>query len=267
MRSNGKIKMSKNKLISNLNNKRFILWLVSLMAVIAVSLVSPISQSLDYHNFSDSNSFIGIPNSLNVISNLAFILVGMYSIVFVIKNKDSLDKFYWSSLIYGIGIFFVGLGSGYYHWTPDNDTLLFDRLPMTIAFMSFYAMIVSAFIKPLNGLKLLPWLLLAGGISVWYWVATEEIGKGDLRWYALVQFLPMILIAVILALFESKDHNKSLVFSVMGWYFIAKIFEFIDSQVYEITGVISGHSLKHIFAAIACLYIVKWIRSLLNKQI
>lgn len=257
--------MLNNKLISNINNKRFILWLVSLMAVIAVSFVSPISQSLDYHNFADTNSFIGIPNALNVISNLAFILVGLYAIVLVSKNKRSLYKFYWSALIYSIGIVFVGLGSGYYHWTPDNDSLLFDRLPMTIAFMAFYSMIISAFINPSSGLKLLPWLLVAGGLSVWYWIATEEIGKGDLRWYALIQFLPMILIAVILALFELKDRNKSLVFSVMGWYFIAKLLEFIDSQVYEMTHFVSGHSLKHIFAAVACLYIVKWIKTLAVK--
>ncbi|MEJ7830980.1 MAG: hypothetical protein WKF91_22430, partial [Segetibacter sp.] len=28
-------------------------------------------------------------------------------------------------------------GSGYYHWQPNNETLVYDQIPITIVLMSF----------------------------------------------------------------------------------------------------------------------------------
>ena len=38
-----------------------------------------------------------------------------------------------------LGLFLTGFGSGYYHWEPTNDTLVLDRLPMTILFAGVVA--------------------------------------------------------------------------------------------------------------------------------
>ena len=37
----------------------------------------------------------------------------------------------------------VAIGSSYYHWKPSNSRLVWDRLPMTVGFMSLVAVVIS----------------------------------------------------------------------------------------------------------------------------
>ena len=173
--------------------KRLLLWLIAVITIVSIAQVPAISQTTDYHHFADERSWLGVPNFGNVISNLPFFIIGLAGIVYVANHRNQLADFYWGGLTFSIGVLLVAFGSGYYHWAPSNETLLWDRLPMTIGFMGLYALIVSAFVKVESGVRLLPWLIVAGILSVLYWYFTESIGKGDLRWYALVQFLPMVL--------------------------------------------------------------------------
>jgi len=50
----------------------------------------------------------------------------------------------WSKFV---GVFLTGIGSSYYHLYPDNRTLVWDRLPMTIAFMALFGAIVGEYIS------------------------------------------------------------------------------------------------------------------------
>lgn len=243
-------------------NKRLLLWFIAIIAVVSISQFPPISQDLDYHQFADQDTLFGIPNMLNVLSNIPFLLVGLYGLMFVRREKTNLGAMYRGALTFCIGVALVSIGSGYYHWMPTNETLIWDRLPMTIAFMGLYSMIVSAFVNAQSGVRLLPWLLLAGIVSVAWWFLTESSGQGDLRWYVLVQFLPMILSMVILLSYKVDNLNKSKLVWVLGWYIIAKLLELGDLQVLEFTSLISGHSLKHVAAAIASFYVVAWLRTM-----
>ena len=47
---------------------------------------------------------------------------------------------------------------------------------------------------------------------------------------------------------------------IVTWYVIAKLLERFDKQVFSAIGFISGHSLKHIAAAVATWYIVQLFR-------
>ena len=99
-------------------------------------------------------------------------------------------------------------------------------------------------------------LLAAGAGSVWYWAYTESIGAGDLRPYALVQFLPMVLILLMVALFPSPAGGTRYLLWCLGWYLAAKGLEHFDAEVFVLAGgALSGHSLKHVAAAagVACL--------------
>lgn len=242
--------------------ERLLLWLIAIVAIAGIMQIPPVSQDLTYHSFADHNAlFLGISNTWNVLSNLPFVLVGMYSLYVARKYKDDLfcSGIYKQFIVFSIGVFLVGFGSAYYHYEPNNLTLIWDRLPMTIAFMSLYSIIISAFIGKKSGNNLFPWLLVCGFISVIYWAITESLGAGDLRMYALVQFLPMILMAVILYMFKSVSLNKGMLLMTMFWYGVAKAFETFDGFVYQALGEsMSGHSLKHVAAAIACAYIIKW---------
>jgi hypothetical protein len=114
---------------------------------------------------------------------------------------------------------------------------------MTLAFMAFFAIILGEHIDPRLPRWLLWPLLLAGVASVLYWRATD-----DLRPYALVQFLPVLLIPLVLLLYPKP--GRGAVWLALGCYVLAKGLEQFDGQVYEALGhAISGHSLKHLAAA------------------
>ena len=49
---------------------------LAVAVVLAMSLVKPIPQPPEYHGFKDARSFLGIPNVLNVVSNLPFLIIG-----------------------------------------------------------------------------------------------------------------------------------------------------------------------------------------------
>ena len=62
----------------NNNKTGIVIVVLSLVATIAMFLmVEPIKQNPDYHAFSDIHTILSIPNFLNVLSNIPFLLVGL----------------------------------------------------------------------------------------------------------------------------------------------------------------------------------------------
>ena len=147
-------------------------------------------------------------------------------------------------------------GSAYYHWSPDNATLVWDRLPMTLAFMSLMAAVTSEHIEIKSGQRALVPLLLFGVASVWYWHWSEMHGHGDLRAYALVQFYPVVGLPLIIWLFPRKNAQLAYLGWAVFFYFLAKILEFGDARIYAVLGFVSGHSLKHVSAAMSAWLIL-----------
>ena len=154
----------------------------------------------------------------------------------------------------------VAAGSAFYHWSPDNETLVWDRLPMTIAFMSFFTILIAERISLRVAMRLFPVLLIAGLASIVYWHFSEQVGQGDLRPYILVQFLPIVLIPLILLLFPAGYDRTSAIWWVLFWYLMAKLLEWLDAEIYDILILVSGHSLKHVAAAIGCLVFLRHLR-------
>ncbi len=245
-------------MISGLNWRHGIL-IGLLIAGMAVPLfLDPIPQNLRYHSFADTTTFLGIPNCINVVSNLSFLIVGILGLWssrskgFVLNSPDSRLAYN----IFFIGVIFVGVGSGYYHVHPTNATLVWDRLPMTVSFMALLAMITGDCMSPNIG-KALLWPLIGIGVgSIGYWYGTELWAVGDLRPYGVVQFLPMVLIPVILSLFGTRSLRSPFLWATLGTYLLAKVVEFFDPELYAITGFMSGHSLKHIIAALAIGWVI-----------
>ena len=199
-------------------NERIGSWVVTLMtlvAVIALAIHGPIPQSQSYHAFADTRTIWGIPNFFDVISNLAFVLVGLLGLYesFVNNTIKMVTENRVSYTVFFIGVALVGLGSGYYHLVPSNESLVWDRIPMTIAIMALVSIVISEFVSiRLGAILLIPFVAI-GILSVLYWYWTETTGNGDLTPYVLVQFLPMIVIPVILVCFDS-------VFTKTGCYWL-----------------------------------------------
>jgi hypothetical protein len=227
---------------------------IIVVALVSVLFVPAIPQDINYHQFADQRRILGTPNLFNVISNIPFMIVGYLGIQLLLKNQTICicQDIYWAYRVFFIGVFFVGLGSGYYHLFPNNKTLIFDRLPMTVAFMAFFTIIVSEFISvPVGKLLFIP-LLLLGMFSVWYWYFTEQQGAGDLRLYGLVQFVPLLLTPLIIWLFLSSFSHSHLLWYFFAAYVLAKVFEASDGIIYQYLFQISGHSIKHIIASMGC---------------
>lgn len=234
--------------------------LVAVASVVALLYSGRIPQDPTYHNFSDSKTYFSVPNALNVLSNIPFILVGFYGVFSLMWGKltsstliKSNELAYW---VLFLGTAFVGFGSSYYHLSPSNETLVWDRLPMTIAFMSLYSIIICEFVSVKYCRATLIFLLMSGTISVLYWWYTESHGVGDLRYYIVVQFFPVITIPIILLFFRSKFTLVSAYWVLLLLYVLAKLVEYFDHQIHGALSVLSGHSIKHIFPAIGILYLL-----------
>ncbi|MBI4735646.1 MAG: alkaline phytoceramidase [candidate division NC10 bacterium] len=249
---------------------------VTLAAIAGMWDLPPIPQSQDYHRFADQRAFLGIPNFLNVISNAAFLLVGAMGLSFLWRRRGSGPESsfaegseQWPYVIFFLGVALTGLGSGYYHLAPDNARLVWDRAPMSVAFMSILAALATERISVKAGrLSLFP--LVAAGIgSVWYWRLTELGGRGDLRPYIIVQFYPTVAIPLIMLLFPSRYSRSADLLGAGATYGVAKAFEAADAQVFAVGRIASGHTLKHITAALATYLILRmlWRRRLLLLEV
>lgn len=236
-----------------------------ILAALAVSRLPRISQDPAYHRFADSRTFLEVPHFLNVISSLPLAVVGLLGLYGLARKRnpvqggppwDHPEKWPLWGLFFGVAA--TGLGSAVYHWDPGNTGLVLDRLPMTIAFVSFFAMVISERIKVRAGFLAMFPLLFVGFGSVLYWHQTELAGAGDLRPYIMVQFFPMLAIPLIMFLFPWKDRERGWhIWGPLGFYGLAKITESMDAPIYEMGRIVSGHTIKHLLAAAA----VYWVYS------
>lgn len=221
------------------------------IAFFAMFLIPPIPQDLAYHQFADQRKIFRVPNFWDVVSNIPFLIVGLLGIKKLAQgNLRIIREFKIAYYTLFVGVALVSLGSGYYHLWPDNLSLVWDRLPMTIAFMSLIAIITAEFVSLRLAKKMFWPLLLLGISSVIYWILTENAEQGDLRFYGLVQFLPMVSIPIVLLCFNSKFSHTNVYWWLLICYFAAKLFEHFDGEIFSALSVISGHTIKHLVAAL-----------------
>lgn len=235
--------------------RAYLILLLALAALIAVLSLPPIAQDPSYHDFADRRGFLGIPNFLDVTTNLAFLAVGIAGVWLCASNRRAMSA-RWSWIACFIGVALVCFGSGYYHLAPDNGTLVWDRVPMSVGFMGLLVAVLAEHLNlRLEKILLAPAILL-GVASVVVWHVTD-----DLRLYAWVQFMPLLVIPAVLLLFDSPYTHRRLLLVALAVYAVAKLAEHYDLAVFEATGrVISGHSLKHLLAALALLVVYGMLR-------
>ena len=234
---------------------------ISMAAFVAMLFTGPIEQDVHYHFFADDRSFNAIPNFWNVVTNFPFIIIGLLGVITVAQSRpnDAFKELIFCCYVFFIGIFFTGIGSAYYHWHPTNQTLIWDRLPMTISFMAFFSLLIGDTISTKAGKQILWPLILIGFMSIIYWTSL-----GDLRLYVLVQFLPVFLTPIILLLYRSQSKIAKYFWIMIVFYALAKLFESSDHQLFNVCGM-SGHSVKHLFAALAPVSLIFALRKISTK--
>lgn len=255
-----------------------VLFLVALAGAAGFMLYrhAPIPQWESYHAFADGRTMYRVPNALNVLSNVFFAFAGIAGMRFLGRGP-SLDpdasfragahtafESYRERPAYAIffaGVFLTAFGSGFYHLAPNTPRLFWDRLPMAIAFMSLFATVVAERISIYWSRNLLLPLVAAGVASVVAWRISEQNGAGDMRAYVFVQGFPMLALPLMMILFRSRYTHGWMLLVVVLLYGGAKALEQFDAKVFELTGnQVSGHSLKHVVAAMACYAVVIMLR-------
>jgi hypothetical protein len=251
-------------------NRGHALLTVTLLIVVAVFLfVDPYPQPQSYHAFADDRTLFGVANFWNVATNAVFLVPGIAGLL-MLRSADHPGILPGLNPAYHIlftGILLTAIGSAWFHLAPNNHTLFWDRLPMTIAFMSLAAIIVGEHVSESLGRRLLWPLLAIGAASIFYWDWSESHNAGDLRLYGLVQFLPMLLIPVLLLMYRSVFDRTGFIWIVFLLYALAKVFEQLDGRVYNLGELLSGHSIKHVIAAIGPLVLIDGINKRRIRQV
>lgn len=242
-----------------------------MIGFIGLLFLDPVPQDPIYHVFADNRKILGIPNFYDVVSNVFFALAGGLGGMALIRwsgRKDFMcGSEFWPYAVFFLSVGFVALGSAYYHLEPSNETLLWDRLPMSVAFMALTSAVVADRINGSAGNTWFLFLLVTLGLlSLVYWHWTESAGRGDLRFYGFLQFYPMVLLPIVLWLFP--DHRFTpgrFLIWVIAWYSAAKALEHFDHEIFAATGnTVSGHTLKHLAAAIAAFVVLRMLEAQRN---
>jgi len=226
--------------------------LISCLILLALGTWGPtMAQPEHYHAFADQRSLFGIPNMMDVLSNLAFAgfgVVGAWRVWLLPRGDLSPVQ---RSLA---GLFFFGLVataacSGWYHLQPEDNGLAIDRYGMTLAFAGLLGLAGATRVSDRAGQWLALIVLVFGTWSIWGWSTTANI----LPW-TLLQFGGIALILGLACLPARAGALPVCWIAVILAYALAKVLELFDLPVYQLTGeLVSGHTLKHIVASCAAL--------------
>jgi hypothetical protein len=249
------------------SSRLFILSGIVTLLVVMVFLFPPLAQDPTYNRFADQRGWAGIPNALNVLSNIPFFFIGIWGIWNLFRGQgsgagigltDSCER--WAFVVFFAGVTLTSSGSAYYHWAPTNTTLVWDRVPMAIGFMGLLSAVVAERINLRIGYFLLAPLVAAGIGSVLYWHWSELGGKGDLRPYIFVQYASLVIILYLVIALPPRYTRGGDFIIALALYGLAKAFEVFDAPVMSLGRVVSGHTLKHFAAAAAIAWLLRMLR-------
>lgn len=228
-------------------------------------LVPPIGEFPGWMAFADHRGFGVVPHFGDVVSNVGFLVVGLWGLGFVLGPDDGrrwsrpAERLPWA--VFFLGALLVALASARFHWTPGSATLFWDRLAMAVCFMALTAGVVADRVDLRAGLVALPLLLALGLAGVLHWNVTAVAGQPDLRFYGLVQYFPSVLVVMLVWLFPGRLTDGRYVAGMLGWYALAKVFELSDGAVFAGLGqTVSGHTLKHLAAAVAIYWVLRMLK-------
>lgn len=218
--------------------------------IVAMALFGPILQPEGYHHFADQRALSGIPNAGDVLSNLGFLLVGLYGLVTWRRSSPATPAHT------EYGVFFAALaltaaGSTWYHLAPDDARLVWDRLPIALACGALLAAELRR-AWPDAARVALPVLLMLGVASVAWWSYSA-----DLRPYLLIQAAPLLLIPALHWQSRAPMARRTAFVLAIVLYVVAKMFEVADAAAFEALGIVSGHTLKHVLAFAAAFILVR----------
>lgn len=220
--------------------------LLGAAALFALAVWGPVLPASEHqHAFADQRAWLGIPCALDVLSNLPFALAGVWGLA-ALRRAVGLDvASRWLAGLFFAGLLCTAAGSMLYHAQPGDAGLLWDRLGMVLPFAGLLGLAAASRVSGRAGGAAAGTVLVAGTLAVGWWAHT-----GNLMPWAVVQ-LGGMLVVLALACLPRRDGALAVhLGAVIGLYAVAKLFEAADHAVFDATyQAVSGHSLKHLFAA------------------
>jgi hypothetical protein len=232
--------------------------------LLAALLLPPLAQPASFHAFADDRTLWGLPNALDVLSNLPFALAGAAGLL-VLRRVHAMELSGVQrrcAALFFVGLVITSLVSGWYHVRPDDLGLAFDRAGMALAFAGLLGLAVAAHVSDRAGRLLARALvpLAAAGILACYF-------SGNLLPWALLQGGGMVLLVVLACGQPRPGEIRVRWWLVLAAYGVAKLFEAGDAFIHAASGeLLSGHTLKHLTAAAAALPVIAALARLDGRQ-
>lgn len=225
----------------------------ALLVLILTALLAPAMPAAAWHipHFVDDRTWLGVPNAGDVLSNLAFLAMGVWGTERLRARRDAPVGASW----FFVGLILTCLGSGFYHLDPDApQRLVADRLGMAVAFAGFLGIAASERISARAGEAVLVLTMIAGLLAAW-------VARENLTPWVVLQFGGMAL-AVGLAFTRPRPGALGVPLGgALFFYVLAKLLELGDVTLFEATGhMVSGHTLKHLAAALAAWPVIRALR-------
>jgi hypothetical protein len=222
--------------------------LLGLAALLALAVFGPVLPAGEHpHGFADQRALWGIPCAWDVLSNVPFAVAGVWGLWALRRlASGALDPASRAmATLFFVGLLCTAVGSGAYHWTPQDAGLLWDRLGMVLPFAGMLGLAAASRVSQRAGWAAAGTVLWAGPLAVVWWRHT-----GNLMPWAVVQ-LGGMLVVLGLACLPRRDGTLGVhLGAVIALYAAAKLFEGADHAVFDATHQwVSGHSIKHVLAA------------------
>jgi thiamine transporter ThiT len=208
------------------------------------------------HPFVDARTLLGIPNALDVVSNLPFIGLGAWGLWSLVRAPVVPTATRQAATVFFVGLVLTSVSSSVYHWAPSVWGLAVDRAGMAVAFAGVLGLATAERVS----LRATPWVwgsvLVAGMLAI-----ALNLAVGVVAPWAVVQFGGM---AVVLWAAAQRSQPGALGVRwdvLIAIYAVAKLLELGDAAVFHATDhLVSGHSLKHIAASLAALPVISALR-------
>lgn len=228
----------------------------TILAIVAAALAPSVAQHAHHHAFADSRVLWGMPFAMDVLSNLAFAVMGLWGL-WRLWGAGQQDPFRRGVVPQGTqrhlaSLFFVGLlstaaCSSWYHLGPNDAGLVADRMGMVLAFAGVLGLAVADRVSARAGGVMALAVLVLGPVAVGVWAITGNV----LPW-VILQGGGMVLVACMAARRPIDGAWGAPLAALIAWYVVAKLLELGDHELFTLTqGLVSGHSLKHVAAAMA----------------
>lgn len=202
----------------------------------------PILERPDHNVFADQRAWLGVANSADVLSNLAFLVVGLCGLGALGRRSAEAPAI----VAFLASLLATAAGSAWYHWAPGDDRLLAYRLPNALLAMSLLAAVAGDGLGRVRQARLLVACLLTGLAGM-----TWTMASGDLRAFLGTQLVPFAIAIVWQWTWPRPAAVRAAFTLALGAFIASQWAQAHDRAILQVVNV-SGHTLQHLLAAVAC---------------